>query len=93
VKRGVVLSLVSRAKLTCQDWKDFNKESNNIRCDLILNEYLQEFVDSKIKPGRGKYNKYILAQSLSHVRGSSGELGTSLMLGPLSKLNTHFLGH
>jgi hypothetical protein len=36
VKRGVVHSLISRAKAICQDQKDFN---NEIRHDLMLNEY------------------------------------------------------
>jgi hypothetical protein len=51
-KRGVIHSLISRAKVICQDQKDFNKEIKNIRHDLILNEYPQEFVDSIMKPVR-----------------------------------------
>jgi hypothetical protein len=51
VKRGVVHSLVSRAKVTCQDRKDFNKEIKIIRQDLIFNEHPQEFVESIMKQG------------------------------------------
>jgi hypothetical protein len=50
LKRGVVHSLVSRAKIICQDQNDFNKEIKNIRHDLMLNEYPQAFVDSIMKP-------------------------------------------
>jgi hypothetical protein len=49
VKRGVAQSLVSRAKVICQDRKDFNREIKNIIHDLILNEYPQEFIDSITK--------------------------------------------
>jgi hypothetical protein len=52
VKRGVIHSLINRAKVICQDQKDFNKEIKNVRYDLILNEYLQEFNDSIMKPSR-----------------------------------------
>jgi hypothetical protein len=51
-KRGVPKSLVIRAKVMCQDPKDFSKEIKYIRHDPILNKYPQEFVDSVIKPGR-----------------------------------------
>jgi hypothetical protein len=52
VKRGVVLSLISRAKIICQDQRDFNNEIKNIRHDLMLNAYPKEFVDSVMKPLR-----------------------------------------
>jgi hypothetical protein len=52
VKWGVVYSLISRAKITCQEQKDFRKEIKNIRHVLMLNEYPQEFVDSIMKPLR-----------------------------------------
>jgi hypothetical protein len=55
MKRGVVHTLISRAKVICQDEKDFNKEVKNIRHDLILNECPQEFVDSKMKPARSNH--------------------------------------
>jgi hypothetical protein len=42
-KRGVVHSSIS------QDQKDFNNETKNIRHDLMLNEYPQEFGDSIMK--------------------------------------------
>jgi hypothetical protein len=52
LKGGVVHSFVSRAKVICQDQKDFNREIKDIRHVLILNEYPQEFVDSIMKPGK-----------------------------------------
>jgi hypothetical protein len=52
MKRGVVHSLINRAKVICQDQKDFNKEIKIIRYDLILNEDPQEFVDAIMKPSR-----------------------------------------
>jgi hypothetical protein len=36
--------------MICQDHKDFNNEIKNIRHALMLNEYLQGFVDSIMKP-------------------------------------------
>jgi hypothetical protein len=39
VIREVVHSSISRAKVTCQDQKDFSKEIENIRHDVMLNEY------------------------------------------------------
>jgi hypothetical protein len=50
VKRGVVCSLVNRAKVICQNHNDFNNEIKNIRHDLMLNEYPKELFDSVIKP-------------------------------------------
>jgi hypothetical protein len=50
----VVHNLISRAKVTCQDQKDFKKEIKNMKHDLMLNEYTQEFFDSIIKPWRRK---------------------------------------
>jgi hypothetical protein len=52
MKREVIHSSISQAKVVCQDQKDFSKEVNNIRHDLMLNEYPQEFVDSIMKPSR-----------------------------------------
>jgi hypothetical protein len=49
VKRGVVHSLVNRAKVICQSQKDFNNEIKTIRQYLMLNEYPKEFVDSVMK--------------------------------------------
>jgi hypothetical protein len=40
VKSGDVDSLISRAKVICQNQKDFNNEIKNMRHDLLLNEYL-----------------------------------------------------
>jgi hypothetical protein len=39
VKRGVVHILISPAKITCQDQKDFNNKIKNLRHDLILTEH------------------------------------------------------
>jgi hypothetical protein len=49
VKKGVVHSLVNRAKVICQNQKDFNNEINTIRYELMLNECPKEFVDSITK--------------------------------------------
>jgi hypothetical protein len=46
VKRGIVRNLVNRAKIICQNHKDFNNEIKTIRHDLMLSEYPEEFVDS-----------------------------------------------
>jgi hypothetical protein len=50
MKKRVVHSLISQAKVIRQDQKDFNKEIKNIREDVMLNEYPQESVDSIMKP-------------------------------------------
>jgi hypothetical protein len=50
VKRGAVHSLINRAKVICQNQKDFNNEIEAIRHDLMLNEYPKEFVDFVMKP-------------------------------------------
>jgi hypothetical protein len=99
VKRGVIHTLVSRAKVICEDQKDFDREIKNIRHDLIPNEYPQEFVDTIMKP-RGSNcpsDKYSMAWSLSHMLGyfqkNSDVLGTASMLGSFSKLNIHCVGH
>jgi hypothetical protein len=39
MKRGVIRVLISRAKVIRQAQKDFDKETKNKRCDLMLNEY------------------------------------------------------
>jgi hypothetical protein len=49
---GVVHSLISQAKVIRQDQKDFNNEIKNVRHDLLLNEYSQEFVDSIMKASK-----------------------------------------
>jgi hypothetical protein len=94
--------LVSRAKVICQDQKDFNKETKNIRQDLILNEYQQEFVDSIMKPGRNNrpssdtstiYHGTILIPYVRVFPKNSDALGTDSMLEIFSKLNMHSVGH
>jgi hypothetical protein len=42
--RGVVRSLFNRAKVICQNQKDFNNEIKNLRHDLMPSEYQKEFV-------------------------------------------------
>jgi hypothetical protein len=49
VKRGAVHSLINRAKVICQNQKDFNNKIKTIRYDLMLNEYPKESVDSVMK--------------------------------------------
>jgi hypothetical protein len=51
MKRGVIHSLISQAMVTYQD-EDFNNKIKNIRYDLMLNEYPQEFACSIMKPSR-----------------------------------------
>jgi hypothetical protein len=52
VKRGVIHSLITQAKVICQDQKDFSNEIRNIRHDLMFSEYPQECVDFLMKPSR-----------------------------------------
>jgi hypothetical protein len=86
MKRGVVHSLVSRAKVICQDWKDFNREIKNIRLDLILDEYPQEFVDSIMKPVRSNhpsdtiYHGMVIIPYVNGAAKNSDALGTTSML-------------
>jgi hypothetical protein len=54
VKSGVVHNLTSRAKVICQEQKDFNIEIKKITRYLMHNEYRQEFVDSMTKPLRSR---------------------------------------
>jgi hypothetical protein len=49
MKRGVIDSLISEAKLICWDQKDFRNEIKSISHDLMDNEYQQEFVDFLMK--------------------------------------------
>jgi hypothetical protein len=42
--------LVSRARVICQDQKNFDNEIKNIRHYLMLNGYPKEFVESVMKP-------------------------------------------
>jgi hypothetical protein len=44
-----VHNLVNRAKIICQNQKDFNNEIKTIRHDLMLSEYPEEFNDSIVK--------------------------------------------
>jgi hypothetical protein len=52
VKRGVVQSLINRAKVICQDQKDLDNEIKHIRHDLMLNEYPLGFINSIMKKSR-----------------------------------------
>jgi hypothetical protein len=80
----------------CLDQKDFNKEIENIRHDLMLNEYPQEFADSIMKPSRATVLQvqYTWAWSLSHIlrvfTRNSDALKTRS--GPFSKLSIHSVG-
>jgi hypothetical protein len=64
MKMGVIHSLISRAKVICQDHKDFNREIKNIRYDLVLDEYPQEFTDSIIKPSRSNCPSCTIYQAM-----------------------------
>jgi hypothetical protein len=48
VKRGLIQSLHNRASTIFQERQDLAKESGNLRSDLQLNGYLQDFIDSVI---------------------------------------------
>jgi hypothetical protein len=89
-------SLISRAKVICQDQKDFNKEIKNIRHDLIQNEYPQEFVDSIMKTSRSNcpstdtiYQGMVVFHMLRIFLTNSDALGAVSMSEPCSKLNIH----
>jgi hypothetical protein len=73
----------------------FNRKINNIRNDLIRNEYPQEFTDSIMKPGRSNHPSNPIHHGtviFPYVSGISDALGTTSMLGPFSKL-TLSVGH
>jgi hypothetical protein len=57
--------LIDLAKAICQDRKDFNSEIKNIRHNLMLNEYKQEFVDSVMKASRSNRPSNTIYQALS----------------------------
>jgi hypothetical protein len=68
----------------------FNRKIVNIRHDLILNKYLQEFINSIIKPGRSNHPSDIIYDGtviFPYVSGISDALETTSMLGQFSKLN------
>jgi hypothetical protein len=44
VKRGVIHSLFSRAKVICEDLKDLNREIQNLKHDPIFNEHPQKLI-------------------------------------------------
>jgi hypothetical protein len=61
----------NRARVKSQDKKDSDKEIKDIRHDLMLNEYPQEYITSILKPSSSSHiilqKQYIRAQSLSHM--------------------------
>jgi hypothetical protein len=65
--------LFSHSKVLCHDWKDFDREIKNIRHDLILNDYSQEFIDSIMKPLRSNHpasdSIYQGTVIIAHVKG------------------------
>jgi hypothetical protein len=67
--------LINLARFICQDQKDSEKEIKNIRCDLMLIEYPQEFITSILKPSRNSHHSSETAsQSIvifSYVKGIS----------------------
>jgi hypothetical protein len=74
VKR-VVHSLISRTKVIHQDQKDFSNKLKNIRHDLMVNEYSQEFADFVMKPLRSNLPSsdtiYQGTVSIPYVKGIS----------------------
>jgi hypothetical protein len=49
VKGGVVHSLINRAKVVCQNQKDFGNEIQNVRYNVMLNEYPQDFITAGMR--------------------------------------------
>jgi hypothetical protein len=49
MKRGVMHSLINRARTICKEKHEFSKQVMNIRRDLALNGYPRCFIDSFIK--------------------------------------------
>jgi hypothetical protein len=76
-KRVAVHSMISRAKIMCQD-QDFNNKIKNIRHDLMLIEYPQEFVDSVMKPSRSRRpSSHIIYQGtviIPYIKGISEKI-------------------
>jgi hypothetical protein len=74
-KRGVINSLDNRAKVVCQNQKEFNNEIKNIRHDLMLNGYPKEFIDSVMKPSTRNHpsseTKYRGTVIVLYVKGTS----------------------
>jgi hypothetical protein len=100
IKKGVVHSLVNQAKVICQNQKDFNNKIKNIRHDLVLNEYPEEFVDSVMKPSTRNYpssDTYTRALSLSRMLRvlprNSDASGTISISEQFLRLNTHSMRH
>jgi hypothetical protein len=52
VKRGVVHASISSPKVICQDYKNFNREIENISHDLTISKYPQVFLNSAMKLSR-----------------------------------------
>jgi hypothetical protein len=79
LKMGVIHILISRAKVICQDQNDFNNKIKDIRYDLMLNEYPQEFVDSIMKPSRSNRPSSTIHHGtviILYVRGRSKKIQT-----------------
>jgi hypothetical protein len=74
MERGVGHGLVRRAKVKCQDRKDFSREIEEIKHCVILNKYPQNFTDSIMKPGRSNHPSDRLNHGtviIPHIRGIS----------------------
>jgi hypothetical protein len=95
VKRGAVHSLVNRAKVICQNQKDFNNEIQIIRHDLMINEYPKKFTDSIMKLSHFRHS--ITGRLSSHILRAlprnSGASGTVIVSKPSSRLNIRSMGH
>jgi hypothetical protein len=101
VRTGVVHSLLNRAKVICQNHKDFNNKIKTIRHDLMLNEYPKEFVDSVTKlsirnrpTSDTAYQGMALSSScmLRAFPRNSGALGTISVSEQSSRLDIHSMG-
>jgi hypothetical protein len=100
VKSGRVHGLISQAKVICQDHKDFNNKINNIRHNLLLNEYPQEFVDSSMKPSRSNcpssdtiYQGTVIIPQVKGISEKFRCIGNFSISRPFSKLNIHSVDH
>jgi hypothetical protein len=99
VKSEVVHSSISRVKVIRQDNKDFNKETKNIRHDLLLNDCPQEFVDTIMKPSRSNrpsdriYQGTFIIPNVKGISEKLGCIGNRFNVRTIFQINIHSVGH
>jgi hypothetical protein len=85
--------LLSRAKVICQDQKNFKGKIRKIKYDVMFKGYPQDFNDSIIKPERNNnpsnrtYHGRVVIPLCYLCQKNFEALGTAARLGPFSKLN------